>query len=170
MPLFREFHDRVIVDFASTFDGEARDVVEIGREAIYYGAEGLYLHQLLNFSRNRYREDTEWLLRNVGISIRPILDITKLVPHTNVCTIRPARDRPMAITTAPPRVFDAPRAWIPRCFLGPPRSPEPIPQRPQASLFMLAIGRPIGTRHRFLHVADSMAVYPLLAPGPCTDS
>ena len=84
--LFREFHDRVIVDFASTFDGEARDVVEqkdffglFGREAIYYGAEGLYLHQLLNFSRNRYREDTEWLLRNVGISIRPILDITKFI-------------------------------------------------------------------------------------------
>ena len=44
------------------------------------------------------------------------------------------------------------------------------PAAAQASLFMLAIGRPIGTRPRFLHVADSMAVYPLLAPGPCTDS
>ena len=84
--LFGEFHDRVVVDFASTFNSETRVFVEqkdffglFGREAIYYGAEGLYLHQLLTFSRNRYREDTEWLLRNVGISIRPMLDITKFV-------------------------------------------------------------------------------------------
>ena len=70
----------------STFDWTTHDFIEqedfiglFGREAIYYGAEGLYLHQLLNFSRNRYREDAEWLLRNVGISIRPILDITKFI-------------------------------------------------------------------------------------------
>lgn len=84
--LFHEFHKRVAVVLTSIFDSKARDFVEqkdffglLGREAIYYGAEGLYLHQLLNFSRDRYKEDTEWLLRNVGISIRSMLDIIKFI-------------------------------------------------------------------------------------------
>ena len=84
--LFREFHDRVLADLASTFDREARRFVQredfIGlsaREAIYYGADGLYLHQLGNFSRQRYREDEEWLVRNIGISIRAMLDIARFI-------------------------------------------------------------------------------------------
>ena len=84
--LLREFHDRLLVDFASTFDGGTRLFVEredsiglFAREAIYYGAEGFYLHQLLDFSRQRYREDAEWLLRNVGISIRPMLDMVSFI-------------------------------------------------------------------------------------------
>ena len=84
--LFREFHDRVLADAASTFDPETRIFVDreasiglLGREAIYYGAEGFYLHQFLNFSRQRYREDATWLLENVGISIRPMIDIARFI-------------------------------------------------------------------------------------------
>ena len=51
----------------------------LGREAIYYGADGFYLHQLLNFSRQRYRKDALWLQQNVGISIRPMLNIAKFI-------------------------------------------------------------------------------------------
>ena len=88
--LLREFHNRV-ADFASTFDPKARTFVEqedfvglLGREAIYYGAEGFYLHQFVDFSRKRYRDDTMWLLQNVGISIRPMLDIAKFIlDHIN---------------------------------------------------------------------------------------
>ena len=51
----------------------------LAREAIYYGAESFYLHQFEQFSRNRYRHDGDWLLGNVGISIRPMLDIGRFV-------------------------------------------------------------------------------------------
>ena len=89
--LFREFHNRVLADVASTFDPKTRFIVErensiglFGREAIYYGAENFYLHQLLNFSRQRYREDAKWLLENVGISICPMLEIAKFIlDHIN---------------------------------------------------------------------------------------
>lgn len=89
--LFREFHNRVIVDFASTLDPKTRSFFEqensiglFGREAIYYGAESFYLHQFLNFGRPRYREDAMWLRENVGISICPILDIAKfIIDHIN---------------------------------------------------------------------------------------
>ena len=84
--LLHEFHVRVAADAASTFDVTTNSIVEqehsiglVAREAIYYGAAGFYLHQFLKFSRKRYREDTEWLLRNVGISIRPMLDIAKFI-------------------------------------------------------------------------------------------
>ena len=84
--LFREFHDRVLDDVASTFDPKTRFFVErensigiFGREAIYYGAENFYIHQFLEFSRQRYGEDAKWLLENVGISIRPMLDITRFI-------------------------------------------------------------------------------------------
>ena len=47
--LFREIHDRVVVDFASTFDrktpvfAKQKDFIGLfGREAIYYGAEGIF--------------------------------------------------------------------------------------------------------------------------------
>ncbi len=84
--LLREFHDRVLADFTSTVDRSTGHFVEpedsiglYGREAIYYGPEGLYLHQLLNFSRQRYGDDEDWLLRNVGISVGPILDIARFL-------------------------------------------------------------------------------------------
>ena len=84
--LFREFHDRVLTDVASSFQRETGRFVEpedsigrLGREAIYYGADGFYLHQLLNFSRQRYRKDALWLQQNVGISIRPMLNIAKFI-------------------------------------------------------------------------------------------
>ena len=84
--LLHEFHGRVIADSALTFDptADSIDAQEnslglFAREAIYYGAAGFYLHQFLKFSRQRYRNDTEWLLRNVGISIRPMLEIAKFI-------------------------------------------------------------------------------------------
>ena len=84
--LLREFHDRVIADAALRFDptpggidGRENSIGLFAREAIYYGAAGFYLHQFLNFSRQRYRKDTEWLLGNVGVSIRPMLEIAKFI-------------------------------------------------------------------------------------------
>ncbi len=84
--LLHEFHGRVMADAALTFDptagsidGQENSIGLFAREAIYYGAAGFYLHQFLKFGRRRYRNDTEWLLRNVGISIRPMLEIAKFI-------------------------------------------------------------------------------------------
>ena len=84
--LLHEFHGRVMADAALTFDpiagsidGQENSIGLFAREAIYYGAAGFYLHQFLKFGRQRYRNDTEWLLRNVGISIRPTLEIAKFI-------------------------------------------------------------------------------------------
>ena len=47
--LLREFHDRVLADYANTFDPKTNRFIEspdsigpMAREAIYYGAEGFY--------------------------------------------------------------------------------------------------------------------------------
>jgi len=84
--LLREFHDRVEFDFATqidpakpSFTDEADSLGAVAREAIYYGADSFYLHQFEKFSRHRYREDGEWLLKNAGLSIRPILDIAHYI-------------------------------------------------------------------------------------------
>jgi hypothetical protein len=84
--LMRELHDRVLADSASIFDHEANRFIEspslIGlkaREAIYYGADSFYLHQFSRFSRLRYRDDGTWLLQNAGLSIRPMIDISKFI-------------------------------------------------------------------------------------------
>jgi Nuclease-related domain len=84
--LLREFHDRVLKDSAPAFDAESRTVIErpesiglVAREAIYYGAEALYLHQFPRFSRERYREDAIWLLQKTGISIRPMIEIARFI-------------------------------------------------------------------------------------------
>ncbi len=88
--LFREFHDRVLVNV------ERENFIGLfGREAIYYGAEGFYIHQLLNFSCQRYREDEMWLLENVGISVRPMLDIAKFILdriHDQMTAVRHLRE------------------------------------------------------------------------------
>lgn len=82
--LLREFHDRVLEDVGISFDPETKTMPDradslgyLARESIYYGAESFYVHQFLKFGRQRYREDMDWLLRNVGASIRPLLDIAK---------------------------------------------------------------------------------------------
>ncbi len=84
--LLRELHDRVFADGAPTFDPATTTFIELpnsigllGREAIYYGPDSFYLHQLLDFARHRYREDATWLLQNVGLSIRPMIDIVKFI-------------------------------------------------------------------------------------------
>lgn len=84
--LLREFHDRVMVDIGIAFDPETNTLTQkedalafLARESIYYGAESFYFHQLHKFGRQRYREDNDWLLRNVGASIRPLLDIAKYI-------------------------------------------------------------------------------------------
>lgn len=84
--LLREFHDRVLRDCALAFDEKSRALIEhpgsiglIAREAIYYGADSFYLHQFLDFSRQRYREDGIWLLQNAGLSIRPMIAIAKYI-------------------------------------------------------------------------------------------
>lgn len=84
--LLREFHDRVLVDGAQSFNHETGEIVELahsiglmGREAIYYGADSFYLHQFLGFTRQRYRDDATWLLQNIGLSIRPMIDIAKFI-------------------------------------------------------------------------------------------
>jgi hypothetical protein len=82
--LLNELHTRVLADVASTFDSTDGTFVKnphsvglLAREAIYYGPESFYLHQLLRFGRQRYRNDATWLLQNAGLSIRPIIDIAK---------------------------------------------------------------------------------------------
>jgi hypothetical protein len=81
--LFREFHDRILKDALPVFDPRSGSFIDpretvgpLAREAIYYGAENFYQHQLKKFTRDRYREDATWLLQNAGLSIRPIIDIT----------------------------------------------------------------------------------------------
>ena len=82
----RELHDRVLADQASIFDHETNRFIEspnsigpMAREAIYYGADSFYLHQFWKFSRLRYRDDATWLLQNAGLSIRPMIDISKFI-------------------------------------------------------------------------------------------
>src|SRR3984893_12473501 len=84
--LLREFHDGVLEDAKPAFDKESQKFVErpdsiglLAREAIYFGADSLYLHQFSGFSRLRYRDDATWLLQNAGLSIRPIIDIAKFI-------------------------------------------------------------------------------------------
>lgn len=84
--LLRELHDRILVDAIPAFDSNTRTfadghdhVAPLAREAIYYGAENFYMHQLLKFTRVRYRNDATWLLQNAGVSIRPIIDITTFI-------------------------------------------------------------------------------------------
>jgi hypothetical protein len=83
--LLRELHDRINED-APWMDRETGEFAErsevignIAREAIYYGADGFYLHQFREMARRRFRSDQEWMLRNVGISIRPIVDIATFI-------------------------------------------------------------------------------------------
>ena len=75
-----------MMDYVSQIDAsnetfsEGLDALDaLAREAIYYGAESFYLHQCEQFSRHRYRHDGDWFLGNVGISIRPMLDIARFV-------------------------------------------------------------------------------------------
>jgi hypothetical protein len=84
--LLGEFHDRVLKDGTPAFDKKSQKFVEnpesIGRaarEAIYFGADSLYLHQFSGFSRLRYRDDATWLLQNAGLSIRPMIDIARFI-------------------------------------------------------------------------------------------
>ena len=84
--LFAEFHERVMADAVSTIQWESGGIVagddtigQLGREAIYYGAQGFYAHQLLKFSRQRYARDESWLTQNVGMSIGTMLDIVKFI-------------------------------------------------------------------------------------------
>lgn len=84
--LLREFHDRILKDWVPAFDRESKTFIArpesiglIAREAIYYGAESFYLHQFLAFSRQCYREGGIWLLQNVGLSIRPMLEIARFI-------------------------------------------------------------------------------------------
>ncbi|MCP3054880.1 hypothetical protein [Aurantimonas marianensis] len=83
--LLRELHDRIIVD-SPWIDRETRALADpltvigsIGREAIYYGADGFYLHQFRQLARHRFRRDQEWMLQNAGISIRPIVEIATFI-------------------------------------------------------------------------------------------
>lgn len=83
--LLRELHDRINED-SPWIDRETGELAEppevigsIAREAIYYGADGFYLHQFRDLARHRFRNDQEWLLQNVGISIRPIVEIATFI-------------------------------------------------------------------------------------------
>ena len=79
--LFRELHDRINEDapWINRETGELADqkkvIGSVAREAIYYGADGFYIHQFRELARHRFRQDQEWLLQNAGLSIRPVIDI-----------------------------------------------------------------------------------------------
>ena len=84
--LLREFHDRVLMDCAPALDQDSKKLIArpesiglIAREAIYYGADSMFLHQIPHFSRLRYRDDAAWLLQNVGLSIRPMIEIARFI-------------------------------------------------------------------------------------------
>lgn len=80
--LLREFHDRLIADSRPNIEDASDIEKKLGsaaREAIYYGADSFYLHQLERFGRDRYREDFEWLIRNAGLSARPMVEIARYV-------------------------------------------------------------------------------------------
>lgn len=84
--LLQELHYRILKDGQPAFDIETQKFIDrpevigmMAREAIYYGAESFYLHQLSHFSRLRYRDDATWLLQNVGLSIRPMTDIAQFI-------------------------------------------------------------------------------------------
>ena len=89
--LLRELHDRVLADSASAINftsssfAESKDAIGLfAREAIYYGPEALYIHQLVHLSRIRYMADNEWLIQNIGISIDSIVDVgSYIVEHIN---------------------------------------------------------------------------------------
>ena len=81
--LLREFHDRLIADSVPADRGDPsqteRKLGSAAREAIYYGADSFYLHQLERFARDRYRDDFEWLLRNAGQSARPMVEMARFI-------------------------------------------------------------------------------------------
>jgi len=84
--LLREFHDLINDAYRPVFDAETHVPVDseeligpLAREAIYYGAESFFQHQFAKFARLRYRDDATWLLQNVGLSIRPIVDISNYI-------------------------------------------------------------------------------------------
>ncbi|MDE0410838.1 MAG: nuclease-related domain-containing protein [Gammaproteobacteria bacterium] len=89
--LFCEFHDRMVADLTSTFDPKTHQFVEkenpiglFAREAIYYGADGFYLHQFFKFSQKRYQADAMWLTQNVGLTINQMLEIVRyILDHIN---------------------------------------------------------------------------------------
>ncbi|MFK0164678.1 nuclease-related domain-containing protein [Rhizobium sp. NPDC090279] len=79
--LLQEFHDRLMLD-SINFDDPAKIEQKFGaaaREAIYYGADSFFLHQLERFGRERYRYDFEWLISNAGIAARPMVEIARFV-------------------------------------------------------------------------------------------
>ncbi|WP_296201205.1 nuclease-related domain-containing protein [uncultured Hyphomicrobium sp.] len=86
--LLQEFHERLLADAAPIYDSETGTVnwpddalTLMGREAIYYGADSLYLHQFKSLSRHRYREDSTWLLQNAGLSVGSMIDIASFISN-----------------------------------------------------------------------------------------
>lgn len=79
--LLQEFHDRLILD-AIDFDdwgGIEQRLGAAAREAIYYGPDSFFVHQFERYGRNRYRNDLDWLIRNAGISARPMVEIARFI-------------------------------------------------------------------------------------------
>lgn len=84
--LLREFHDRLISEAMPVFDQSnigleilQNNMSTLGREDIYYGADGFYSHQFIKYARHRYKNDSVWLQKNIGLSIRPMLDIASYI-------------------------------------------------------------------------------------------
>jgi hypothetical protein len=82
----REFHDRVNENARSKMYWSDPNSIKgdeafgpMSQEAIYYGADGFYVHQFERLSRLRYRNDGDWLLESIGLSIRPMLDIARFI-------------------------------------------------------------------------------------------
>jgi hypothetical protein len=74
--LLREFHDAVMAEVR--IDRASRIGV-IAREALYYGADTFYMSQFEKYAKYRYKNDGEWLLRNAGISVLPMLSIARFM-------------------------------------------------------------------------------------------
>ncbi|WMS45372.1 nuclease-related domain-containing protein (plasmid) [Acuticoccus sp. MNP-M23] len=81
--LLRELHDRLLwetrLDPVHPTPPDKRQIAAVAREAIYYGAESFYINQLERYARDRFRDDFDWLLRNVGLSPGSMVQIARFI-------------------------------------------------------------------------------------------
>lgn len=83
--LLREFHDRVSADGGISFNPESADpfaastIGPVAKEAIYYGADSFYLHQLKTYALPRYQADDEWLTANCGFDSQQMTRIATFI-------------------------------------------------------------------------------------------
>lgn len=83
--LLREFHDRVSTDGGIVMSPDGPDpfaattIGPVAKEAIYYGADSFYLHQLKTYAPPRYQADDAWLTANCGFDSAQMLKVATFI-------------------------------------------------------------------------------------------